>query len=471
MDRLYFTDTAAASLEYTGEGTLTTDDFSPSDAETVTRDGPWTDFFDTNEFVQFDATVARPIVQPYVHKGKLQFFKKDEAEFKRTQAQLQHLPWTIEHPDEGRIKTTDDIRGIWENPRYEDGQQATLNVPANDPDAIQFAVDSQGVSMGFSGTIEWVDDESVDYDGVQRDYVYDHVASVDDDPPRCPPERGCGLHTDAIDTDPANLDGHGHVHDAAQTPNVDESVEWSAGDWVAFTTGGERHHGKLVHVDAERALVRQWITSEERFNDQSTAVATENLSEWVGPFEDSCPGDTCHCGCHVASTTNQSTTADSMTTIHEFIDENDLEREDVLDSLNVEQNDAPTDFYDGQPSADELAEDFDAVDLLLDSKNDLEDQVEDLQDALADYEQREAEEKIETLTDITDKWDADDLTEQYEDGDLTLDRIEERIEIARDLVGDQTTTVEDETDDGGDVADHDLDTTESGGFDLRTRTK
>jgi hypothetical protein len=487
-NRFYFTDTATATLEYSGEGTLTTDDFSPSDAETTTRDDAWADFFDndehssstdssapqtskTMEFVQFDATIAQPIVQPYFHDGEIRYFKKDAGELRQAQAQLKHLPWTMGHPDDGRVTDTAEIRGFWTDPEYDDGQHATLNIPTNDPEAIRYAVDNSEVSVGFSGVLDWVDDPDTKYDAVQRNMAYDHVASVEDG--RCSTEDGCGIHTDS------DADIHGHVfEDAIRSQTTEEGdvsgeSDWSDGDWVWFNHQGERRHGQVTEAEAGRTLIILYDEDEQELTDEVVLKASSSVHEWVGPFTDSCPGDTCHCGCHtgVAQSTDQQTTdttdiTDSMTTIHEFIDENDLEKEDVLDSLGVEVPDEPTYFYDGQPSADELAEDFDAVDLLMDSKEDLEEKVENLTDSLEAYEEQEAEAKIEELTDLTDNWDGDELREQYENDEITLDRLDERIEIAEDMLGSETTTVEDQTDSADDT------TEESGGrHDLREKTK
>jgi len=139
--RCFFTDTATATIEYTGSETLTVDaDFDASQAETVTLDTQWEQFFGTDEFVQFEATVAQPITQPYFHDGELKKFKKDEQELRAAQAQIENLPWTKGHPPKDRVRISDQINGFWSDPYWEDGQQATLNVPANDPDSVRFAV-------------------------------------------------------------------------------------------------------------------------------------------------------------------------------------------------------------------------------------------------------------------------------------------------------------------------------------------
>lgn len=245
--RYIFSDTASETLQYAGNVTVDAS-FDPSEAETVTLDTKWEQFFDTDEYVQFEATVAQPIVQAYFHDGELQQFKKEEQELRTAQAQIDNLPWTMGHPERNRVTSSEQIRGFWADPRWNDGQTATLNIPANDTDAVRFAVQNDNVSIGFSGTLDWVDDPTSDVDAVQRDYAYDHIASVENG--RCPPEKGCQLHTDdAI---------HGHVGDAVRTKNTEETSmdaemnpEYSVGDWVQWDWSGGTATGRIksVHTD------------------------------------------------------------------------------------------------------------------------------------------------------------------------------------------------------------------------------
>jgi len=94
-ERTFFKDTGISTLEYTGSETVDSS-FEPSEAETVSLDSHWNDFFGTDEYVKFQATVAQPIIQPYFYDGELQRFKKSESELKKSQAQIDNLPycWT-----------------------------------------------------------------------------------------------------------------------------------------------------------------------------------------------------------------------------------------------------------------------------------------------------------------------------------------------------------------------------------------
>lgn len=291
MSRHFFTDTATASLQYAGDGDLTVDDEpAPSEAETVTLDSHWNDFFGTDEYVQFRATVAKPIEQPYIHDGELKTFKKDKNELQRVQAQIDNLPWTKGHPSGNRVHTASQIDGFWNNPQYNDGQRATLHIPANDPDSVRFAATNDEVSVGFGAQLDWLD--AGDVDAVQRDMAYDHIASVETG--RCSRDDGCGLHTD-------NHSAHGHVVDAVRTQMVEDPAhnDFSVDDWVSFMSSGNRRHGQISSIDDDTATVTLYDTDTEQLSEETTTVSLQSLSQWVGPHVDSCPGDYCSCGCHV----------------------------------------------------------------------------------------------------------------------------------------------------------------------------
>lgn len=65
QQRQFFTDNTSADLTYAAETTVDAD-FDPQNAETVVLDSKWNEFFGTDEYVTFDATVAQPIVQPFL---------------------------------------------------------------------------------------------------------------------------------------------------------------------------------------------------------------------------------------------------------------------------------------------------------------------------------------------------------------------------------------------------------------------
>jgi hypothetical protein len=244
MTRHLFTDTATASLQYVGDAHPA--DVSSSNADTVQLDTPWETFFGTDEFVRFEATIAQPIVQPYFYDGELQYFKKEESELKRAQGQLQHLPWTMGHPPRDRITDATQIRGFWADPEYDDGQHARLYIPADDTEAIRFAVHNDEVSVGFAGSLDYdiseTTESGVTVDAVQRDMAYDHVASVENG--RCPPEKGCKVHieTDGMptrvtdgDVPKASLRKHGEARRLTDTEHGESDTSHRITDGVRTT--------------------------------------------------------------------------------------------------------------------------------------------------------------------------------------------------------------------------------------------
>jgi len=272
--RYVFSDTASGTLTHTGNVTVDAD-FDAESAETVTLDTQWEQFFDTDEYVQFEATVAQPIVQPYFHDGELQKFKKDEQELRTAQAQIDNLPWTMGHPERNRVTSSEQIRGFWADPRWNDGQTATLNIPANDTDAVRFAVQNDNVSIGFSGTLDWVDDADNEFDAVQRDYAYDHIASVENG--RCPPEKGCQLHVgDEL---------HGHATDGVATKLTEEdgmhgemNPKYSVGDWVQWNWSDGTATGRVDTVQTEESV----MSSGARLDPQEEEEPVYGIDHWVG---------------------------------------------------------------------------------------------------------------------------------------------------------------------------------------------
>lgn len=187
--------------------------FDWDEVETVQIDNPpHTDAFDSKEFYKIPATVARPIRQPYRYNDNTVWLKKPRDELKRAAWSLDNAPWTMGHPDSKMVKSVEDIRGFWGDPRYHDrvdDLDADLHIPINDSEAKEYLEENSDVSVGFYNRIARVDeydgvvggsDDDSDLDGYQTNMYFDHVASVGVG--RCPGEKGCGIDSP---TD------HGHV--------------------------------------------------------------------------------------------------------------------------------------------------------------------------------------------------------------------------------------------------------------------
>lgn len=171
-------------------------------------------------------------------------------------------------------------------------------------------------------------------------------------------------------------------------------------------------------------------------------------------------------------------------TLEDFIDEHDLTVADVVDALGIDPSDfdevpdEPHAFYDGEPTVEDLADDFDAVALLHEEKADLEARVDSLEADLHEHEKEAFADRAADLADLTERWgDEQRLVDRFEDDEddefQSVDDIDTKIELVEDIRGDadgETTTVADDADD--DPADEpDFDRTKHGRFDLRSQTK
>jgi hypothetical protein len=191
------------------------------------EDSPYEDAFGTDEFYEIDATVARPIPQPYVHDGDTYWFQKPEDELKAAAWSLGGAPWTMGHPQTGSVESATDVRGYWTDPRWSDDEKrldSTLRLPVNDDEAKAFIEDNGDVSVGFYNRLEGADAydgsvghvDSAVYEATVDDVVayqtamhFDHVASVSVG--RCSGEDGCGIDMDAHT--------HGSIETVDETPD------------------------------------------------------------------------------------------------------------------------------------------------------------------------------------------------------------------------------------------------------------
>jgi len=181
-----------------------------------------------------------------------------------------------------------------------------------------------------------------------------------------------------------------------------------------------------------------------------------------------------------AQNNNQAFQSTMTDTLQEFIDEQNLDAEDVIDALDVEVPTEPTAFYDGEPDIETLADDFDAVDILVDEKERLAAECDDLRTELREAQRPVFADKAETLADLTQRWgDEDDLMAKFdaeaEEERWTVDDIKAKIDLVEDIVDEETTTVTDNADNESNSDpdnEPDVPMTDSGRFDLRSeRTK
>jgi hypothetical protein len=291
-----------------------------TDVQTVTlEDDPRTDFFETERFHQYQATVARPIEQTYtVGDGEQLTLKKPTEELQDSVWQIDNTPWTIGHPPSQKVTDKEQMRGFWSKPTYSDGQKATLNVPYDDEKAHTVIDETKSVSVGGRATVELTDSNGT-LDGYQRNLVYDHIASVRKG--RCSVEEGCGIHTDSA------IDGR-IILDGTQTMTTDETTmetKYSSGDWVQWSWNGGTANGKVksTHTDGKVTVngttrdptekgepvykIKHW--DDGSFGNMKIAYQS-NLSTTDEPSEysdsaiemDGCSDGPCSCGKHVTPT-------------------------------------------------------------------------------------------------------------------------------------------------------------------------
>jgi hypothetical protein len=156
---------------------------------------------------------------------------------------------------------------------------------------------------------------------------------------------------------------------------------------------------------------------------------------------------------------------------------------DSQSNLNTTMTDA-SDFYDGEPDVETLQDDFTAVEALVDTNAELEQQVDELESQLHEYRRTEFTDKATELAEILDSRDVDTLVEQFEDGEMTIEDVEQQLTVAQEAIGAQPTTIDttdaNETpesestlvaDNTGGISDTDLSQRDDGSYDLRRQTR
>lgn len=251
-------DAGVSAFEDAGGVVQTSDDsnvsFNWDEQHIVTVDAPSNleGAFDTDQFYKVeDATIARPIKQPYMVGDSVEWYKKPAEELDRAAWSFDNAPFTLGHPDTGMVKDVDDIHGFWRKPRYDaddDRLKENLYVPVTDDDAIEWLEDHSDVSVGFYNRVtsdydgdtgDLTDDEGLD--GFQVDMYGNHIAGVENG--RCSGEDGCGLdsqdhgtiHTDQTTT----FHGEENMSESEAMFSEGDEVGWAADAVVAHNPDDE----------------------------------------------------------------------------------------------------------------------------------------------------------------------------------------------------------------------------------------
>jgi hypothetical protein len=312
-------DVLTVDFDETADGVTVDDgetDFDWSRVEVVTIDEPpYETAFDATRFYRLDATVAKPMAQPYQYGEDTVWLKKPRDELKQAAWSMDNAPWTLGHPETGMVKSVDDVHGFWSDPRYDevsDNLDGSLLVPVDDRSATKYLEEHDDVSVGFynrivktdeyDGTVGGTDDADPDIDGYQTELLFDHVASVPVG--RCPSDAGCGIGQAG---GMAVADSHGHLD--ATTSLMSEkgqSDAMSVGEWVEWDASGGTAYGKVDEIIRDGCTTRGKGDREVCAEDDDPAVVVEvyddesgestdemvrhkmsELRSWTGPSADS----------------------------------------------------------------------------------------------------------------------------------------------------------------------------------------
>lgn len=156
---------------------------------------PYDTFFGTDAFHALSVVAARPIRQSYNIDGQDITLKKPASELAAGAMTLSDRPWTIGHPKIGRVMQRDSIEGIVRNPSYNyetDSLEVDVYIPQHSQTAKNALSSMRDVSVGFYNTVD-TDTTEKGVDGLQRDLIFDHLASVRSG--RCSAEQGCEVKT------------------------------------------------------------------------------------------------------------------------------------------------------------------------------------------------------------------------------------------------------------------------------------
>ena len=440
MTTYFSRDTVEVSFDDTG---ISNDgeDFSLDEDKVVSvKNAPWQTAFDTDKFLSVSATVARPIKQEYrVGEDTVKVFKKPREELKKAAWSLDNSPFTVSHPESGRVKNVNDVSGFWRDPTYnedEDNLDANLYIPVNDDEALEFVQENDNVSVGFSHGLRASDEDGVD--AYQVDIYFDHVAGVEKG--RCDDEDGCGLDRNVTDVETDNsmdieyditpynifVDDDGETGVLVENDYRDEDDNYFA---VSPEEGmGEPKYPIANCSDVEDAWKLRghgdYRISQETLVERIKRRA-EDLDCDEMPWSD--------------ESSDSSALSQSGETRYAKEDNENNSNDKTMTNDNCDCTDDGSDddggvsFDASSFSIDYLREKNDAVDELYEEKQELEQKVDEkdnkideLREEVDEYREKEKESIVDSITDITDTWDEDELMEQ------SLDELGDRLELAKD---------------------------------------
>lgn len=385
-----------------------------------------------------------------------------------------------------------------------DDLDADLHVPVHDEESREHLEDNSDVSVGFynqiarvdeyDGTVGGDDDDNVDIDGYQTDMMFDHVASVGLG--RCPSSAGCGIdspnhgHIDDV----AFKRGTGITHKPDEAGSGDEPSQDTAsmeattdapsgihaadGKW--FAVGPDEHPDDTTeyaddskfpvdscsdiqdawnlkgsgNVDIDESTLESRIqrAAEGKGCDLNTETSDAAIAASAKRYSVCGSRDVGDSGCgHNPSPDD--TTPNNMSEVEISFD--DLSTEAAMAKLS-EKHDGAAERIDELRDAEQAAEAArdaadeaevedvtelaDTVGLLVERKEELEQQTDELEDRVSELQRPDMEEDAEFIAERTDRFgeDAETVIEN-------LDEDPEEIADKRELVSDLTESYDEQT--------------------------
>jgi hypothetical protein len=485
-------DDAGGVVESTDDDTVS---FSWDEQYIVTVDAP-SDLegaFDTNQFYKIeDATIARPIKQPYLDDGEIKWYKKPAAELQKAAWSFDNAPYTLDHPNTGMVKDVNDVHGFWRNIRYrndDDRLLGDLYVPSNDDDALDFIEEHTDVSAGFYNRVlteydgdtgDLTDD---DVDGFQTDMFGNHIAGVEKG--RCSGEDGCGL-----DDQP-----HGKVVLKTDSTMVERTTDQPSGiksaDGTWYAVGPNEHtKDSTEHTDDHMYPVDGCSNVEDAWNLRGSAkdlkISEETLAQRIvraaeaqncenvpSTLEEQMDTDidndeNCDCTDNNTTMTDEFDIPDLSTEAiaeqHDGVSDLREQRDSLRAEIDEMADTIETAFDEAEHFSVEMEEDECPCEAVTDLVSDLDSKVEeitDLRDELDEYRGEEIDEKLDELEELgadRDEW--EETADEADDPLTALDEEIERREEVLDATDNATVKGVDKTTD--EDTDTDTDTTMGG---------
>jgi len=420
---------------------------------------------ETEEYVDYQVALATEIVQPYNIDGKRQKVYKPGDELKKATQTAYGAYITDGHPAEGVVKSPDNINGHIRGPEWSDDKDTILGkarVFKKDEnqrfrDEIESG-DRTDVSIGFYTRLvdESGEFNDTEYDKKQTNLVIDHLAILKpDNKGRCSPEDGCGIlnNMSRQDADPDDVSegdkvrwssSGGTAYGVVVTKQTEGQLQSTLGsDPMEASEDNPAFEIELYDYDSEdgwsgrdttvqhRAealtVMDEWPESDQvidvAFYDEEKAE--DILAALVAEGFDAAVRE-CNCGDHGGHITvgepsdktdsddsgqgSDSDDTDGSRDRYKRPDEKSSDRGSIMGD-----NDKQLSDY----SVDELADEHSGVADLVDQKESLEDELDEMKESQRD----DLRDEIKDEFDVSDERVADKGIDELEDLKETLDEV------------------------------------------------